>query len=321
MTFCWSIHLYPPVHNCGAEYMAHWINKYLMSRGHHTRVVLHQANRYKITRGYEYDGVQVIPPIKNMLDTFRMSNILFTHLDYTGRTISWGKQVKRPVVQFIHNTHRYDSIMENPHVNVVYNSHWAKKELDYVNNGFVLTPPCNWRYYDVNEDPEGNEYITLINLDHNKGGHILAEIAKRFPDKKFLGVMGSYSVDDNGQFIKQPGNVKVIPNTPNILEVYKKTRVLIMPSLYESWGRTATESMCNGIPVVVSATQGLSENCDYAGLYVHDRDDIEQWVRWIKRLDDKRFYKGVSEKCRQRSRDLDPVVQLGEFEKWLTSIK
>lgn len=37
-----SIHLYPPRHNCGAEYMLHWMLKDLQSKGHHIKVLLHQ---------------------------------------------------------------------------------------------------------------------------------------------------------------------------------------------------------------------------------------------------------------------------------------
>ena len=42
-----SIHLYPPQHVCGAEFMAHWINKDVKANGGDVRVLLHQANHYK----------------------------------------------------------------------------------------------------------------------------------------------------------------------------------------------------------------------------------------------------------------------------------
>jgi glycosyltransferase involved in cell wall biosynthesis len=320
MTILWPIHLYPPVHNCGAEYMAHGVNKFLMARGHHARVLLYQANRYKITRAYEYEGVTVYPPA-NELSLAKNADVLITHLDYTQAAIRLARQAKRPCVQFVHNDSVYQSILDAPEVNIVYNSEWIKEKVNYPNNSFVLTPPCDYRHYDVNEDPEASEYITLINIDFNKGGEVLQKIAKAMPDKKFLAVMGSYSVDDKGQITDQPGNVKIIPNTNDILSVYRQTRVLIMPSKYESWGRTATEAMCSGIPVVCAATPGLVENCDKAGLFVDDRDDVDQWVRWIKRLDDKKFYKEASKKAKQRSRELDPIKKLEEFEQWLMNLK
>lgn len=320
MTFLWSIHLYPPVHNCGAEYMAHGINKFLITKGHHCRVLLHQANKHKIERVYDYEGVKVYPPV-NPVETIKTADVVITHLDYTHHTIKLCKQANRKVVHLVHNDTPYQSIKNAPWVNVVYNSEWIKEKLNYQNNSFVLTPPCDWRFYDTNKNTEENEYITLINLDWNKGGEVLTKIALAMPDKKFLAVKGSYSYDERGQFDRQPSNVTVILNTPDILSVYAKTRVLIMPSLYESWGRTATEAMCSGIPVVCSATPGLVENCGKAGLFVDDRDNIDQWVRWIKRLDDKKFYGHVSKKAKERSRELDPVKKLEEFEYWLTGLK
>lgn len=318
MTFLWSIHLYPPVHNCGSELMAHNINQFLLSKGHRVRVLLNQAMRHNIRNIYDWQGVDVFPPQKDNSGLFRNCDVVLTHLEYTQQSIYNATIHGKRVVHFVHNDIPYLSVKNNPQCDVVYNSKWIKEKLNYPNESFVLTPPCDYRHYDVCENPEGNEYITLINLDWNKGGEVLQKLALAMPDKKFLGVIGSYSFDDKGQFINQPGNVKVVPNTPDILSVYRQTRVLIMPSHYESWGRTATEAMCSGIPVVASRTPGLNENLDHAGLFVDDRNDIDQWVRWIKRLDDKKFYKQASERSRKRSRELDPVKQLNELELWLT---
>ena len=57
-----SIHLYPPQHVCGAEFMAHWINKDVKAHYGDARVFLHQANHYKITSLYVYDGIYVFLP-------------------------------------------------------------------------------------------------------------------------------------------------------------------------------------------------------------------------------------------------------------------
>jgi glycosyltransferase involved in cell wall biosynthesis len=160
----------------------------------------------------------------------------------------------------------------------------------------------------------------------------LQKLAKIFPDKKFLGVKGSY----DKQITDQPENVEVIPNTPNILEVYKKTRVLLMPSQYESWGMTATEAMCSGIPVVCTPTPGLSENCGRAGIYIDPRNaelfdehgnvlddtdeyDISSLVREIKKLDNPEYYKKYSDLSRQRSLEHEPLKRAKDFEDFLYS--
>ena len=63
-----SIHLYPPQHTCGAEYMAHWINKDIKANGGDVRVLLHQANHYRINSMYTYDGIDVFPPEEMIIE-------------------------------------------------------------------------------------------------------------------------------------------------------------------------------------------------------------------------------------------------------------
>jgi glycosyltransferase involved in cell wall biosynthesis len=306
----WSIHLYPPEHNCGSEYVAHNINKYLISKGHHVRVLLQQANMHKIEVPYMWEGVEVMPP-SGQLDAYRWADVICTHLDYTQFTILMADGAKRPLVHFVHNDTPYSSIqnaMRGSHV--VYNSEWVKQRLNYKWPSLVVTPPCDCDQYNVCETPEDNEYITLISLNENKGGNILYKIAAAMPEKKFLGVVGSY----DHQIIKECSNVTIVPNTPDILSVYRKTRTLIMPSAYESWGRTATEAMCSGIPVVCTETPGLKENCNYAGMYIKDRNNIAEWVRMIRKLDKKEEYKKHSELSRKRAQELKPdLSQLEQF--------
>jgi glycosyltransferase involved in cell wall biosynthesis len=324
MNILCSIHLYPPTHLCGAEFMLHAINKHLQSKGHEIKVLLHQANHYKIENHYVYDEVDVFPPEQNTIQNlFLWADVVVTHLDYTGWTIGAGSIYNKPVVHLIHNTHTYRSIADSDKKQyIVYNSEWAKGVLGYKHKSIVVHPSVDWRFYDVQKDTEKNEFITMINLDHNKGGHILKAIAERMPHKKFIGVKGSYSEPAKiGQYTNQPSNVTVLNKTDKIKEVYEKTRVLIMPSEYESWGRTATESMCSGIPVICTPTPGLLENCGSAGTYIQNRDNIDDWVKAIEKLDSKKEYSKASKKAKERSRELDPRKELDELELWIREVK
>lgn len=318
-----------------------------MSRGHQVRVLLHQANMHNISVPYEIDGIRVQGPSRNhtnALETYRWADVILTHLDYTRHTINVGRLLKRPVVSFIHSHYTYDP---NPIANaregnfVVYNSQWVKDALNYEWPSTILHPPCPAERYKVCEDPAKNGYITMISVNENKGGYILRRVAMAMPDKKFLGVVGSY--DDGGmqgkiiEAIKRDcPNVEIVPNSPDILSVYKRTRVLLMASRYESWGMTATEAMINGIPVICTPTKGLKENCSYAGLYIpdrlpldvdkttgeilaHDGDeyDIKPIIKHIRALDDKNKYKAASEMCSKRAAELNPDAELNEVEKLL----
>lgn len=318
-----SVHLYPPNHLCGAEMMLHGVHKSLQSKGHTIKVLLKMSNRIKFENHYVWDDVDVFGADQgNEMNLFRVSDIAMTHLDYASWTQEMASINKIPCVHFIHNSHPRQHLYHagRPQY-IVYNSKWIADELKYPHEHFVLPPPVDYRHYDINSDPFANEYITLINLDQNKGGEILKEIATALPHLKFMGVIGSYSEPAAiGQILDQPDNVRIMQKQIDIRKVYQQTRILIMPSKYESWGRTATEAMCSGIPVIASPTQGLMENCGEAGIFV-DRDDTKGWVKAIEKLYSEKAYRKASQKAKERSRQLDPALNLARFEQWLRESK
>jgi len=308
------VHLYPPEHNCGAEWMLHFMLKDLQSKGHNVRVLLHDANKYKVRNNYVFDGIDVFPPNPNVIEgLLTWAHAVFTHLDYTRWTIHAAKMYKKPVFHLIHNSHPYPEIIDaekNQHI--IYNSLWLKELLNYNFSNFILTPPVDYNYYDLENEPEKSEYITLINLNENKGGKIFGEIARAMPHKSFLGVLGSY----DEQIRPNLPNMTYVPNSADIKQWYAKTRILLMPSKYESWGRTATEAMCSGIPIICTDTPGLKENCDKASIYIKDRSNVKDWVEAITKLDDKKTYSWASRKAKARSREFDTRKTLDEFETW-----
>ena len=315
MNFLLSIHLYPPTHLCGAETMIHGIAKSLISKGHNVRVLLHQANQHRIKNNYIYEGVDVFPPNDNVIDgLMRWCDAIFTHLDYTRWTIHAAKLYKKPVFHLIHNSHPYQEVIdaEKPQY-IIYNSFWLKDLLNYNFSNFILPPPTDYRDFDLGQDHNKSDYITLINLNKNKGGEIFEQIARAMPHKKFLGVMGSY----DEQIIPNLPNVKIVPKSTNIKGYYKETRILLMPSDYESWGITATEAMSTGIPIICTDTPGLLENCGKAAIYVKDRNNIKAWVEAITKLDEKENYSSWSRKAKARAKEHDPRKKLDELETWI----
>lgn len=309
MKILYSIHGYPPNLNAGAEMMLHDLAKFFISNGHEVKVLIPEPMATGILNPYEFDGVWVYPKRKNSWeDMFKWADVVFTHLGQTPFAIQTCKLMDKPCVFFAHNTWVYQEIQEaegRNNVFVVYNSEFAKDELAYKLPNYILNPPCDWRKYDLGKDPFNNRYITIINFNENKGGMEFFEIARRMKDRRFLAVRGSYGEQCN----MFPDNVRVVDNTTEILKIYGATRILCMPSAYESWGRTATEAMCNGIPVIAAPTSGLEENLGKAGLFCK-RDRINEWVEQINHLDDRDIYNYASKKCRERSRELDPVPQM-----------
>lgn len=334
MNVLWSIHLYPPKHNCGSEYVAHHVNKYLISKGHNCRVILHHD--LGITTPYNYEGVECFgSKVGAHVDTYRWASIVLTHLDKTQFSIIMAHEAKRPLAHFVHNDISYNCIVNAfSKVYAVYNSQWIADKIGYNIPGIVLHPPCNAVDYTIDNT---GDYITLVSLNERKGGYKLYEIARAMPDKQFLGVIGSYDnpgslkmdqVSIINKLISLP-NFTLVPNTPDILATYRRTRILLMPSDYESWGRTATEAMCSGIPVICTPTEGLKENCGAAAIYVGnpidgepgeaqvDTGSVEEWVKAIRSLDNPETYREKSLACRNRAKELDPIKELEALEQFL----
>lgn len=279
--------------------------------------MLHQGSTYGITEPYFLDKVEVFPAKPGdttiPLNLMGWCEITFTHLEYTNWTIQLGRIKKKPVFQIVHNDTAYHCVVGafQP-LNIVYNSQWIADKLKYNHRSMVMTPPVDYNHYDLGRDPSQNEYITLINCNENKGGKIFSEIARRMPEKRFLAVRGSYEE----QFIEDLPNVAIHPNTPDILPIYAITRILLMPSKYESWGMTASEAMCNGIPVICTETPGLLENTAGKMLYC-DRDDIDGWVSKIKSLDKKATYTRYSNAGRARAKELEPSAGYEKLEAFI----
>jgi len=147
------------------------------------------------------------------------------------------------------------------------------------------------------EEPPHGDMITLVNANVNKGVHQFIELAKRMPDRKFLGVRPYYG---ELWLPPAPSNIEWIPFDNDVRNILKRTRILLFPSYYESFGRIAVEAMYNGIPVIyskpatenvgiVGSTEGVEEWIMPAGIGCK-RDVPEEWTAAIESLDDQDAY-------------------------------
>jgi glycosyltransferase involved in cell wall biosynthesis len=148
--------------------------------------------------------------------------------------------------------------------------------------------------------------ITLINANLNKGVHQFLGLARAMPERKFLGILPYYGEKN---VPPSPENVEWIPFQNDIRDVMKRTRILLVPSYYESFGRVAIEAMINGIPVMYSkpvtnsiypggSTEGLDEWIRPVGIGL-SRDATNEWADAIRVLDDPEAYLQKSEESRE----------------------
>ena len=287
------VHGYFPNHNAGAEAMLHQILVDLRSRGHEVRVLTRNPG------AKHYEGVE-IEEVGGHLESewLAWSTVIFTHLDHTRIAVAKAKRFYKPIVHLVHNDKQlaYNRIVDRRFAQLaIANSQWIKNTIKSGIPAVIVYPPTIPDRYKVEKTGDA---ITLVNMNEAKGGKIFWQLARLMPDHKFIGVVGAYG--EQIQYEKNLPNVTILSNTPDIQEVYRQSRVVLMPSSYESWGRVAMEASCSGIPVIAAPTPGLKESLDYSGVFA-DLDNIADWVDAIKMLDDKENYKKYSDFSKKRS--------------------
>tara|TARA_R110002126_G_scaffold213500_2_gene359976 strand:+ start:382 stop:1359 length:978 start_codon:yes stop_codon:yes gene_type:complete len=293
MKLLWIIQEYITRVKAGAEQYTHNLNKYLISKGHEVIVLV--PDNYEETT---YEGVKICTTnVKDVRDSLvEWSEIILTHLGYTELTLNY-INTYRPVIYVSHNTLYEDlKFLEGrENVSIIYNSQTSKSISPFTNNAMVLTPPQILKR--TVEDANKNRYITLINYSKKKGGELLKKLSEAMPTHKFMAVGGGYD-----EQIKQPECVLIRQNTKDISKIYEESRIVLMPSEYESWGMVGSEAMTNGIPVIASDCFGLKENLGSAGIFCEL--EVEQWMKAIKLLDNPLIYKRKQEQALMRANEL-----------------
>lgn len=308
-------HQWIPEHNAGAEVMVHAMLRALVARGHEVDVTLSRQTG----EPYILDGVRVWPG-RDPKGLIPGAGILVTHLENTPVATLLGRWHRLPVVQVLHNTLDVTKRHAPAAALLVCNSEWMHGDFAQALGrdmpaSLIVRPPVNAADYATTP----GDMVTLINLrpdEESPGGVVLGkgaelfwQLAELLPDVKFLGVKGAYGT----QMVRDLPNVEVIEHVPHDRmrdEVYSRTRVLLVPSNYESWGRVAVEAMSSGIPIVFHPTPGLMESVGLTG-WPAQRDDPGEWIAAIREIE--RAYPRWSQAARTRAAELDPTEDLNRW--------
>jgi glycosyltransferase involved in cell wall biosynthesis len=123
------------------------------------------------------------------------------------------------------------------------------------------------------------------------------------PKRTFLGVRGAYDAQEwrCGRY----DNMTIWDNQPIIDTVLDATRVVLMPSHTESWGRVAVEAGHRGIPSICHPASGLLESLDWGTKFI-DRNHPLAWAEEIERLSsDPGYFTRRGKAARNRSHELE----------------
>ncbi|WP_449479048.1 glycosyltransferase family 4 protein [Streptomyces abikoensis] len=316
MSIAARVYGYPPAHNAGSEWMLHSMLRPLAERGHQVTVWLSHPG--SIETSYEIDGVRVVPYQEgfDFAAHAHKADVLLSHFENVPLVSGLAAARRTPVIVICHDNFATTFHHAAGADLVVYNSEWIRRdgEIYYARypkeflprHSIVVRPPVIAEEYRT--DP--GDCATLVNLNPDKGGELFWQIAAWTPEWKFLGVRGAY-----GQQIMPPPrlpNCEVLDGVPGQRmreHVYGRARVMLMPSLYESWGRVAVEAFASGIPVIAHPTPGLVESLGEAGIFAY-RDDLNAWTHALTSLKDPTNWARASHRAKARSRELSAACDL-----------
>jgi surfactin synthase thioesterase subunit/glycosyltransferase involved in cell wall biosynthesis len=135
-----------------------------------------------------------------------------------------------------------------------YLAHWGG--LDAIHLPISLLEPREFPDLGNFDSP----FVTLANPCAVKGISIFLELADRMPGALFAAVptWGTNAADLAR--LRERGNVSILDPFDNIDDLFRQTRVLLVPSLWaEARSRIVVEAMACGIPVIASDIGGIPE--------------------------------------------------------------
>ena len=343
---------YPPLG--GAERFIHSVFKYLNNKGYNCYAVCYAHpdvnKRFDRPEIVKWDGIEVhrLPGISMqalcyILETHH-PDILITHSYDAPIIIDVAKSFGIKTIFGVHFWRNICEVRDNfmnmltrpmSEVKLLKDFHrvFYNSDIVYANSVYMVNAVKRFVNFDVDNiinpvyeeervicqerDPK---YITIINPDVGKGGKIFCEIARKMPDVEFKCVgLGQEIFEDNriiNKEILNLKNVKCVSYTDKVSEIYKDSRVVLVPSLVdETFSMVALESLANGIPVLCTKYGNLPYILSGEGGYVLDENNIESWVSSIKEMFDEEKYKIKSHEAFNRSLDFNPQIQFGLFEK------
>ena len=189
-----------------------------------------------------------------------------------------------------------------------------------------------------------NPYVTVINPSAYKGYSIFVELAKRLPDVEFAAVPTWGTGEEELEEMRRISNITIIPPCENVDEIYRQTKVFLMPSLWgESFGQVVVEALLRGLPVIASNVGGLreaklgtkyslsvnpireyDEHIRLAGNVlkpVVPEQDIEPWIQALEELlQDRDYYDSISKEAVEKANEFHQSLSFRHFESYLQRI-
>ena len=274
MTLTAFLHGYPPGWSMGGEVSTHRTLREVPGT-----VVFTGSTEQE----YELDGVRVLPSwgpsITDIMAASRLvdAKVLFAHSTLSLATVRAARSLKIPSLLAVHAPRRHAlDIRQSARLATtrIYNTEEARRDWRDP-RGLVLHPPVGPEPKDVAHST-GNA-ITMTSSLRNKGAERALALARIMPEQRFILVESpAHVTHGDPDFWEQAAaipNVEVWPrlHPDEMGRLWAETRVLIVPSNYETYGLSALEAAWHGIPSVHVDTGHVREGIGTAARLLRTR--------------------------------------------------
>ena len=329
MTVVALSHGYPPLWNMGGEVSLH--RSMVAIKGQ--RVVLTNTEAQ-----YYIDGIQV-----TQINTPDVLNIranpgpIATQLkDLNARVVIGQNELSVPGVVAansigavsivnVHTPPKYGKLIRQAVVSAdyaVYNTTTSAKQWGEP-EALVLHPPIS--DLPSNTSTKGDAYTCLSSL-RNKGVEVVLYLAEMHPDKRFIIVRSpaepTHGIPDLEDRAARLPNVELHPRVDpkDVYKYLKQTRVLLVPSMYETYGMSAIEAAGYGIPTVHVDTPHVREGIGDAAVLVPALD-VERTANGIQLIEKNYDKYSLGARARAEFISKRQREELEKFSEFISTVK
>lgn len=285
MTLAAFLHGYPPFWSMGGEVSTHRTLREIPD----TTVFTDTA------ADYEYEGVSVRGLSGHMFTDIMESvklvkaNAVFAHSTLSQATVRAARKLDIPSVLAVHAPPRYATDLRRAWSSAtmrVYNTEVSRKEWNDP-KGLLLHPPIG----DPVKVPNGpRDALTLTSSLLNKGAVQTLQLARKWRNHRFIIVEspahGTHGSLDFWEEAAALPNVEIWPrlHPDDMGKLWAHTRILLVPSRYETYGLSAIEAAGHGIPSVHIDTPHVREGIGTAARLIRTQrvDELDAAVTEVE---------------------------------------
>lgn len=277
MTLVALSHGYPPLWNMGGEVSLHRT----LIAAHGDKHVLTKTDKPYIFEGVQVENINADDvlnirtnpePIAQQLRALNASMVIGQN-ELSLAAVKAARVVGAVPVVSVHTPPRYgrgiaDGMYETDYA--IYNTRTSAIEWGEP-NALVVHPPISPL---PSKTLTGGDAYTLLSSLVNKGVSVVLELAQRYPDQRFIIVRSpaepTHGLPDLEDRVAKLPNVELHPRVaPEEVEKYfKQTRILLVPSRYETYGMSTIEAAGYGIPTVHVDTPHVREGIGEGAILV-----------------------------------------------------